>query len=64
MSGNNPFKEIEEQEEKAPPQLKKQVMESVRLSQLIMGMADLFLLKFGKSLEGLFKIDKPNQDKL
>lgn len=57
----NPFKELEE-EHQAPESLKKKVMESIEISQLLIEVADLFSDKMGKTMLGLFKTNSENQD--
>ena len=56
----NPFKELE-QETRAPEQLKEKVMDSIELSELIMNIADLFIVKPGKTLSSLFKTLPPDK---
>ena len=58
----NPFKKLESTEQ-APPGLEKKVMSSVNLSQLIINMSDLFVVKMGETLGGLFKIGDSNDQK-
>lgn len=53
----NPFKTIEP-EENIPENMKKEVMASINLSQLILDVSDLFLGKMGDTLSGLFKTDQ------
>ncbi|MDF9798960.1 hypothetical protein OKW21_004223 [Catalinimonas alkaloidigena] len=53
----NPFKALEE-EAQAPEKLGDKVMESIVLSELIMDIADLFIVKTGKTIASLFKTDQ------
>ncbi len=56
----NPFKELE-QEAKAPEKLKEKVMDSIELSELIMSIADLFVVKTGQTIISLFKSKSPDK---
>ncbi len=56
-TAKNPFKQLEE--EPLPEKLKDKVMTSIEMSQLMMDVADLFMVKMGKTFSGLFKT-KPN----
>lgn len=56
----NPFKELEH-EVKAPEKLKSKVMESIEISDLILDIADLFVVKTGKTLASLFKTIPPDK---
>lgn len=56
----NPFKELE-YETKAPEKLKEKVMDSIELSELIMSIADLFVVKTGKTIASLFKTIPPDE---
>ena len=58
---NNPFKQLKNnKEEKAPAHLKSEVMETVEMSGLVLGIADLFTLKMGETFSGLFRTQKPD----
>ena len=57
----NPFKQLEE-EHVAPEGLKRKVMESVEVSQLLLEVADLFSDKMGRTIVDLFKTKSDNQD--
>lgn len=57
---NNPFKQLSRNEEKAPANLKKEVMETVEMSGLVLGIADLFTVKMGETFSGLFRTQKPD----
>ncbi len=54
---DNPFKALESKET-IPEHLKKEVMSSINLSQLILDVSDLFLGKMGDTITGLFKTDQ------
>ncbi len=54
---DNPFKQLAE--EPVPDTLKEKVMSSIEMSQLMIDMADLFVVKMGKTVTELFKT-KPN----
>jgi len=56
----NPFKELE-QEAKAPEKLKEKVMNSIELSELILSITDLFVVKTGQTLVSLFKTNPPDK---
>jgi hypothetical protein len=55
----NPFKQLSKKEEKAPESLKKEVMESVEMSKVLLGIADLFTVKMGETVTGIFRTDQP-----
>jgi hypothetical protein len=57
---NNPFKQLNRKEEKVPENLKKEVMETVEMSGLVLGIADLFTVKMGETFSGLFRTQKPD----
>lgn len=50
---NNPFKEIY-QDVEPPEALKKRIINDVKMHRLIADSADLFTLKFGKTLGDIF----------
>ena len=50
---NNPFKEIY-QDVEPPQELKKRIVHDVKMRRLIADSADLFTLKFGKTLGDIF----------
>jgi hypothetical protein len=50
---NNPFKEIHEDVE-PPKELKERVIKDVKMRQLIVDSAELFTLKFGKTMGDFF----------
>jgi len=49
----NPFKEIHEDVE-PPQELKKRIIHNIKMHQLIADSAELFTVKFGKTLGDLF----------
>lgn len=57
MNEDNPFKKIEEHHPPAPRELKERVMTSVKLSQLLIEVTDLFTDKMGKTALDLFRTD-------
>lgn len=50
---NNPFKEIHEDLE-PPEELKERIIKDVKMRQLIADSAELFTLKFGKTMGDIF----------
>ena len=50
---NNPFKEIHEDVE-PPKELKERIIKDIKMRQLIADSAELFTLKFGKTMGDLF----------
>lgn len=59
-SDKNPFKELSDS--LPPSELKEKVMHSVEMSQLILDVADLFVVKMGKTVSQLFKTNPNDQD--
>ena len=55
----NPFKEIH-QDVEPPEELKKRVIRDIKMHQLIADSAELFTVKFGKTLGDLFLRRKRN----
>ena len=53
----NTFKKLEPKES-APQELEKKVMGSVNLAQLAIDISDLFVVKMGDTVGGLFKTGK------
>lgn len=49
----NPFKEIH-QDVEPPEELKKRIIDNIKMHQLIADSAELFTLKFGETLGDLF----------
>ena len=60
MSEKNPFKQLAETE--APKGLKEKVMTSVKLSQLLMDVTDLFTTQMGKTALQLFQPEGDNDN--
>jgi hypothetical protein len=50
----NPFKELEQTLQEAPPHLKKKVMSDVAAAKLLMEMASLFTFNYMAAVEGIF----------
>ena len=60
MSENNPFKQLEKAE--APKALKERVMTSVKLSQLLMEVTDLFTVQMGRTALSMFEKETKASD--
>jgi hypothetical protein len=55
----NPFKKLPQQHTEKPPEtLKKEVMESVEMSKVLLGIADLFTFKMGETFTGIFRTEQ------
>ena len=53
----NTFKELEPKDH-APRELEKRVMGSINLAQLAIDLSDLFVVKLGSTVNGLFRTGK------
>jgi hypothetical protein len=56
----NPFKQLGQKEVKTPENLKKEVMESIEMSKVFLGIADLFTVKMGETFTGILRTQKPD----
>ncbi|NBC58395.1 MAG: hypothetical protein GVY05_08960 [Bacteroidetes bacterium] len=55
MKKENPFKKLGAEEEKAPDDIKKNVMEGVAFIELMKDFSSLFTANFATSISSLFK---------
>ncbi|SFF12158.1 hypothetical protein [Thermoflexibacter ruber] len=59
----NPFKQIGQKQEKLPENFKKDVMESIEMSKVLLGIADLFTVKMGETFTGIFRTEQDKYNK-